>query len=271
MRRLITNSDHQHADGSGPQDALRVAALLPPLVVRLASEGPDAALQRLALFGLALAIASTWAAVFAHSTERRWGWWGAAYALTFVVLLPGPVAWGAAALALSFGTVFGREVFGGHAILPPALVGLAFALFSFPDGGFEAQGLDGLAPSTVFALSCVPGAWLLFRRSALAWLVIVGAVVGAVTTALAMGDPAWWRHPVVGAFAAGVVFLAAAPESAVAGRGAQAVHGILVGALIVLIRLADPNHPDGVVFAVLLGGLFAPLLGRALHWWPSHV
>ncbi len=244
--------------------------MAPPLLVCLWHDDAEAAVQRLLLSALALVIADAWASIFARPAHRRWGWSSAVFAVTFGMLLPGPVAWGAAAVAVSFGAVFGREVFGGRPVLPPAVVGLAFAVFSFPEGGFEARGLDTLPPDVLFASSCLPGAALLLWRSSLAWPVAVGAVAGAATTGLLMGDPAWWQHPGLGTFAAGVVFLASAPESAVARRGAQVLHGILVGALIVVLRLADPNHPDGVVFATLLGGLFAPLLNRAFWWWPRH-
>jgi Na+-transporting NADH:ubiquinone oxidoreductase subunit B len=251
-------------------DRLWVLALVPPLAVRLYGHAPEVAVQRLLLLALALGIAYAWAALFARSGERPLGRGLSAFAMAFVVLLPGPVAWGGAVLALSFGAVFGREIFGGRAILPPALVGLAFAIFSFPAGGFEARGVLVQPPDLLFAASCLPGAVALILRGSLAWQVAAGAVAGAMATGLLMGDPAWWKHPGLGAFAAGVLFLAAAPESAVGGQGARWLHGVLVGALIVVIRLANPEQPDGAVFAALLGALFAPLLARALNWRPRH-
>lgn len=251
-------------------DLLWVLALAPPLAVRLYGDGMEAAVQRLLLLALALGITHAWAALFARRMGRPRGPGLPAFAMTFVLMLPGPVAWGGAVLALSFGAVFGREIFGGRAILPPALVGLAFAIFSFPEGGFEARGVLVLSPDPLFAMSCLPGAALLMLRSALAWQVAAGAVVGATAAGFLMGDPAWWEHLGLGAFAAGVFFLAAAPDGAVTGKGARWLHGLLVGGLIVVIRLANLDQPDGIVFAALLGGLFAPLLDRALNWRPGH-
>ena len=251
-------------------DLPRFLALVPPLAVRLYGDGTEAALQRLLLLALALGIGYFWAALFARRAGRPLGPGLPASAMIFVLMLPGSVAWGGAVLALSFGAVFGREIFGGRAILPPALIGLAFAIFSFPEGGFEARGILALSPDLLFAMSCLPGAALLMWRGSLAWQVAVGAVAGAAVAGLLMGDPAWWAHLGLGAFAAGVLFLAAVPEGTVEGRSARWLHGILVGALIVVIRLANPDQPDGVVFAALLGGLFAPLLGRALGWRPRH-
>lgn len=251
-------------------DLLWVLALAPPMAVRLYGESPESALQRLLLLILALAIAYGWAALFARRAGRPLGPGLPVFATTFVLLLPGPVAWGAAVLALSFGAVFGREIFGGRAILSPALIGLAFAIFSFPEGGFEARGVLAPPPDPVLAMSCLPGAAFLMSRGTLAWRVAAGAVAGAAAAGLLTGDAAWWGHLGLGTFAPGVLFLAAAPEGTVPGKGARWLQGILVGALIVVIRLANPDHPDGVVFAALLGALFAPLLDRALAWRPRH-
>lgn len=251
-------------------DLFWVLALAPPLAVRLYGDGTEAAVQRLLLLALAFGIAYAWAAMFARRMGRPTEPGLPAFAMIFVVMLPGPVAWGGAVLALSFGAVFGREIFGGRTILPPALVGLAFAIFSFPEGGFEAGSILAQPPDPLFAMSCLAGAAVLMLRGALAWQVAASAVIGAMAAAFLMGDPAWWGHPGLGAFAAGVLFLAAASDGITAGRGARWLHGLLVGALIVVIRLANPDQPDGVVFAMLLGGLFAPLLDRALNWRPGH-
>lgn len=251
-------------------DLLWVLALAPPMALRLYGEGTEAALQRLLLLILSLGIAYGWAALFARRAGRPLGPGLPAFATTFVLLLPGPVAWSSAVLAISFGAVFGREIFGGRSILPPALIALAFAIFSFPEAGFEARGTLSLSPDLLFATSCLPGAAVLVLRGSLAWQVAAGVLVGAVAAGLLMSDPPWWNHLFLGGFAPGVLFLAAAPEGAVTGKSARWMHGILVGAMIVVIRLANPDQPDGVVFAALLGALFAPLLDRALAWRPRH-
>lgn len=247
-------------------DLLRALALVPPLAVRLQGDGMEAALQRLLLLALALGTAYVWAALFARRAERPLGPGLPAFAMTFVLMLPGPVAWSGAVLALSFGAVFGREMFGGRPILSPALTGLAFAIFSFPEGRFEAQDILAQSPNLLFGLSCLPGAAILVSRGLFVWQVAAGAVIGVAAAGLLLGGPAWWEHLGLGAFAAGVLFLAAAPEGAVGRKSAQWLHGILVGVLIVVFRLANPDHPDGVLFATLLGALFAPLLDRALGW-----
>lgn len=86
---------------------------------------------------MALAVAAARAGVFARAARRPVGSGLPAYAMGFVPMLPGPVGWGSAVLALGCGAVFGRATFGGRVVLPPALVGLAYAIDSFPTGGFE--------------------------------------------------------------------------------------------------------------------------------------
>ena len=235
----------------GPDFADRqwVAALAPPLAVRLYSDPPETAVQRLLLLAVSLGVVYAWAALFARSGGRPLGRGLPAFAMTFVLLLPAGVAWDSAVVALSFGAVFGREIFGGRPPLPPALIGLSFAIFSFPDGGFETDGVLARSPDVLFAAACLPGA----------------AAVG-----LLMGDAEWWQHPGLGTFAAGVLFMAAVSGNAGTGQAARWLHGLLVGALIAMIRLATPEHPDGVISAVLLGALFAPLVDRVLSWRSSH-
>ena len=171
-------------------DILNSLAFLPLLAVRLYADGGDAAGRRLALLVVVLLIAHGWAALFAYRAERPIGPGLIPHALLFVVLLPGPVPWGGAILAVSFGSVFGREIFGGKAILPPTLIALAFALFSFPRGGFEVLGLLSRPADPLFAISCLPGAALLAWHHGLAWRVAAGAVLGTAAAALLIGLPA---------------------------------------------------------------------------------
>ncbi len=245
-------------------------ALIPPLLLRLYDDGIDTAPARLGLLILVFVAAQAWRAAFAGG--RLWLRPEAAqfsFALLFAVMLPEPVSWGGTLLVASFGWIFAREIFGGKALLSPALVALAFAIFSFPQAGYEARAILSAPIDLPLAFACLPGAaWLLWRRR-LAWQIVAGAVIGAVAASLLADDPAapvWWAHLVIGGFVPGILFLAAAHESAPEAQTARWLQGAGVGALIVTIRLLDPAQPDGVVLAALLGALFAPLLERATTW-----
>lgn len=252
------------------EDVLRLAALAPPFAVRLHEDGMEAAAYRILLLVVAGGLFHGWAALFARCSGRPAGAGLLPAAMAFVLLLPGPVAWTGAILAVSFGAVFGREVFGGKAVLSPAAIGLAFAIFSFPEGGFEIRGILASEPDPLFALSCLPGAVVLAWKGALCWRCAVGALIGALSAAFFAEVSAPWEHLGMGAFVAGVVFLAAEPHSTPRCEGAQWLQGLLVGALVILIRLGNPAQPDGVIFAALLAGLFAPLLDRIPIWRRHH-
>lgn len=245
-------------------------ALLPLLLVKAVEDGIEAAPARLGLLVLAFFVAHAWRAVFAGG--RLWLTPQAgqfSFALLFAVMLPETVGWGLTLLATSFGWVFGREIFGGKPLLSPALLALAFAIFSFPQSGFELQAIFSAPAGLPLALACIPGASWLLWRGYLSWQTIIGALLGAAATSLLLtlpGAVTWWEHFLLGSFPVGVIFLAAAPESAPQMQSARWLHGALVGGLIVAIRLLNPLQPDGVVFAVLIGALFAPLLDRATSW-----
>lgn len=251
------------------QGALSLA-LIPPLLVRVFEDSVDSAGFRLGLLALAFLVTHAWRAVF--SEGRLWQMPAGeqfSFALLFTIMLPAPVGWGGAILSTSFGWVFGREIFGDKAILSPGLVALAFAIFSFPQGGYEAQSIFSTPTNPVLVFACLPGAaWLLWRRF-LAWQTFAGALLGVAAASLLLtvpGAPAWWQHYVLGGYFVGVAFLAAAPGSAPDIPLACWLHGAVVGTMIVVFRLFNPVQPDGVVFAVLIGALFAPLLDRALIW-----
>ena len=49
--------------------------------------------------------------------------------------------------------------------------------------------------------------------------------------------------------------------------GANAISGIaIVGALVVMVRVANPAHPDGVILAILMGSILAPLIDHVVIW-----
>lgn len=250
-------------------DVLRSVALAPPLLLRIILDG-YAYGDRLHVLAMGLTLGYGWAFLFSRLHDRPIGPGLVPFAMLFAMLLPGPVPPGAATISISFGLVFGRELFGGRPILPPVLLGLTFAIFSFPEAGFEAVEILSSRGDPLFALLCLPGIALLIRSGGLAWRVAAGAVIGTTLAAALAGVPIWWSQLYVGTYAAAVPFLAGAPEAAPCNEAARWVHGLAVGALVVLFRLAHPEQPDGVLFAALLGALFAPLLDRLMSWRPGH-
>lgn len=115
-------------------------------------------------------------------------------------------------------------------------------------------------------------AWLLFAGVA-SWRVMAGAVAGLVGTALLFNglgaahplfDVPWHWHLVLGGFAFGAVFLATDPVAGAMTPAGRWGYGLLVGGLTVVIRLANPSHYEGVMFAILLASTFGPLIDHAV-------
>ena len=63
----------------------------------------------------------------------------------------------------------------------------------------------------------------------------------------------------LGGLAFGLVFMATDPVSAAHTPTGQWVYGLLVGVLAIMIRVANPAYPEGIMLAILLGNIFAPL------------
>ena len=138
----------------------------------------------------------------------------------------------------------------------------------------------GLAPGqmgTTSALACLIGGAFLLHARIISGSIVGGMLLGTIATAVAVnqfGDPAhnafvtlsWYWHLVLGSFAFGAVFLATDPvSSAMTARG-RWYYGLLIGIMVVLIRVGSSGHPDGVMFAILLGNMSAPLIDYLVVW-----
>ncbi|MEJ2514411.1 MAG: NADH:ubiquinone reductase (Na(+)-transporting) subunit B [Gammaproteobacteria bacterium] len=152
-----------------------------------------------------------------------------------------------------------------------------------PEGGLsalEAAGYTwndlwmGIMPGTIgaeSAFACLLGAIFLLYTRVASWRIMLGVLLGMVATVLlfnvasgseakAYFDVPWYWHLVMGGFAFGMVFMATDPVSASMTATGKLIYGALIGALTVLIRLVNPAFPEGIMLAILLGNVFAPLI-----------
>ena len=114
----------------------------------------------------------------------------------------------------------------------------------------------------------IAGVILIATRIA-SWRIIAGCVVGLLSMSLIFNAidstnpmfalPFHW-HLVLGGFAFGAVFMATDPVSAAMTNRGRWIYGILIGVMCVLIRVANPAFPEGMMLAILFGNLFAPLI-----------
>jgi len=92
---------------------------------------------------------------------------------------------------------------------------------------------------------------------------IGGLVMGLLLNIFAVNPfmeiPAW-EHLLLGGFAFGAVFMATDPVSAAQTPKGKIIYGFLIGFLAILIRVINPAYPEGVMLAILLMNVFAPLI-----------
>lgn len=88
---------------------------------------------------------------------------------------------------------------------------------------------------------------------------LMGLVFNAAGANVYMDYPAY-MHLVLGGFAFGAVFMATDPVSATQTNKGKYIYGLLIGAIAVLIRVINPAYPEGMMLAILLMNVFAPLI-----------
>lgn len=119
------------------------------------------------------------------------------------------------------------------------------------------------------ALACLLGAAVLLITGIASWRIMLAMLMGGLGCGLFFWLQATAAHPmyaipphwhlVLGGFAFGLVFMATDPVSAAHTATGQWLYGLLIGVLAILIRVANPAYPEGVMLAILLGNVFAPL------------
>ena len=120
------------------------------------------------------------------------------------------------------------------------------------------------------ALACLAGGLLLIFTGVGSWRIMLSVVLGTIAMTMVLNGvgsstnpffdvPFWW-HFVLGGWAFGMVYMATDPVSApVANKGAS-IYGFLIGVLAVLIRVVNPAYPEGMMLAILLMNVFAPVI-----------
>ena len=87
-----------------------------------------------------------------------------------------------------------------------------------------------------------------------------GGFMGWVLQTTGATPMEWWHHFVVGGFAFGAVFMATDPVTSARTECGKYVYGFLIGVVAVLVRILNPGYPEGMMLAILLMNLFAPLV-----------
>ncbi len=129
--------------------------------------------------------------------------------------------------------------------------------------------VSGSIGETSALLVALGGLWLI-ARNLMSWRTPV-AIFGSVALfagVLHSSNPDKYASPAFmlfsGGLALGALFMATDPVTSPIGRGGQWIHGALVGALVVVIRVWG-GMPEGVMYAILLGNAAAPHIDRMVR------
>jgi len=129
----------------------------------------------------------------------------------------------------------------------------------------------GTIPGSVGETSKVAiliGALILIATGVGSWKVIVSVFAGGLLTGLLFNliganpymELPFYYHFVMGGFAFGAVFMATDPVSGAQTERGKWIYGFLIGFLSVFFRVLNPAYPEGVMLAILVMNLFAPLV-----------
>ncbi|MFN8239905.1 MAG: NADH:ubiquinone reductase (Na(+)-transporting) subunit B [Bacteroidales bacterium] len=117
-------------------------------------------------------------------------------------------------------------------------------------------------------LAILIGAFILIVTGIGSWKIIVSVFAGGLSMGLLLNALAvnpymelpFYYHFVMGGFAFGAVFMATDPVTGTHTEKGKWIYGFLIGVLSILIRVINPAYPEGVMLAILLMNLFAPLI-----------
>ena len=108
------------------------------------------------------------------------------------------------------------------------------------------------------------GSWKIivatFAGGLLGGLVLNGlAAVGVGADNVFMNMPAYY-HLLIGGFAFGAVYMATDPVSAAQTSKGKWIYGIMIGIVCVVIRVFNGAYPEGMMLAILIMNVTAPLI-----------
>jgi len=157
------------------------------------------------------------------------------------------------------------DAYSGATPLGDALIG------NFDNFPSAADMFFGFIPGSVGETSTIAiliGAVILLFTGIASWRImfsvfaggyIMGVIFNLVGANAYMDIPAYF-HLIMGGFAFGAVFMATDPVTASQTNKGKYIYGFLIGILAVLIRVVNPAYPEGMMLAILLMNVFAPLI-----------
>ncbi len=120
------------------------------------------------------------------------------------------------------------------------------------------------------AIALLIGAGILLFTGIGSWRIMLSFFVGGLVMGLIlnmfatdtnpyMALPAY-QHLLLGGFAFGGIFMITDPVTAAQTQKGKWIYGFLGGFIAILVRVINPAYPEGVMLAILLMNVFAPLI-----------
>ena len=132
--------------------------------------------------------------------------------------------------------------------------------------------VTGLIPGSIGETSVIAiaiGAVILLWTGVASWKTMLsvfvgGAVMGWIFNTIgpdtSIAHMPWYEHLCLGGFCFGAVFMATDPVTSSRTENGKFVYGFLIGAMAIIIRVLNPGYPEGMMLAILLMNIFAPLI-----------
>lgn len=131
-----------------------------------------------------------------------------------------------------------------------------------------AAAIIGLIPGSMGETSIIAiglGAALLLITGVASWRIILSVFAGGILTSalfasLGMSPLGITDHLILGGFAFGAVFMATDPVTAARTETGKYIYGLLIGCIAIVVRVMNPGYPEGMMLAILLMNVCAPLI-----------
>ncbi|MBP5318568.1 MAG: NADH:ubiquinone reductase (Na(+)-transporting) subunit B [Paludibacteraceae bacterium] len=134
----------------------------------------------------------------------------------------------------------------------------------------------GLIPGSIGETSVIAialGAILLLVTRVASWKTMLSVFAGGALTAYlfnvsgidtAVANLPWYQHLIYGGFCFGAVFMATDPVTSARTEAGKWIYGFMVGFMAITIRVLNPGYPEGMMLAILLLNVCAPLIDHCV-------
>lgn len=214
--------------------------------------------------------------LFSRIRKREFSGGTFIYSMLFVLMIPVKTPLWMVSAGAVFGTIFGKEIFGGtgYNIFSPVLVSRGFLLFSYPlivKGACFASMLgtsvpggskNGLIIASFFIL--LIGVTLIIIKPSNG-LIYLSIIITAVLIAIYIKKMGYLPYKNVlmlflaDGFLFSIIVLAVEPSTCPVNIFARILYGIVIGIVAIIMRCFS-NYPESIIPAVLFGNIVAPAL-----------